>query len=434
MQESGIEFATRFGHDIGEPLLDVVYEFHRSTFLRHGKQPYLTREFFSEIARTLGESVMFKIALHGSRPVAAAVFFCSPDALYGRYWGADAEYHSLHFETCYHQGIEFCIERGIRRFEPGTQGEHKVARGFSPTLTWSAHYIGDRRFRSGCPRLPGARGCGGRCLRHPGWRTPALSPRPMKTITWLSLTDPPDHFSAEDRALDDPAGLLAAGGDLSTERLLAAYQRGIFPWYSKGQPVLWWSPDPRAVLMPGEFRLTRSLAKTLRNRGFTLLIDQDFLGVIDGCAAPRARSPGTWLVPEMRAAYLQLHRQGHAHSFETWLNGALVGGLYGIRLGNVFFGESMFSLERDASKAALAHLVEYCRVQGVAVIDCQLTSQHLQSMGSRQISRTQFQDLLREHVAMAPVFVQYPRPQCLKKMRFRWRVRSSRLCPIRPSE
>jgi leucyl/phenylalanyl-tRNA---protein transferase len=232
----------------------------------------------------------------------------------------------------------------------------------------------------------------------------------MKSITWLSPTDPPDRFPPTERALDDPAGLLAAGGDLSTARLLAAYQRGIFPWYSEGQPVLWWSPDPRAVLMPEEFRLTRSLAKTLRNRGFTLTIDRNFQGVIDGCAAPRAHSPGTWLLPEMRAAYLELHRLGHAHSFETWLNDALVGGLYGIRLGNVFFGESMFSLERDASKAAVAHLVDYCRCEGVVVIDCQLPSRHLQSLGSRLISRAQFQGLLRAHIAMATVFVQYPRP------------------------
>jgi len=232
----------------------------------------------------------------------------------------------------------------------------------------------------------------------------------MKSITWLSPTDPPDRFPPVERALDDPAGLLAAGGDLSTVRLLAAYQRGIFPWYSAGQPVLWWSPDPRAVLLPAEFRLSRSLAKTLRNRGFIPRIDHDFQGVIDACAAPRTRSPGTWLLPEMRAAYLQLHHLGHAHSFETWRDDTLVGGLYGVRLGNVFFGESMFSLERDASKAALARLVEYCRSQAVAVIDCQIPSQHLQSMGSRLISRTQFQDLLREHIAMEPVFVQYPRP------------------------
>jgi predicted N-acyltransferase len=146
--ESGIHFETRFGTDIDAPLMDAVYGFHRGTFLRHGHEPYLSREFFSEVTRTMGEALMFKIAMQGAEPVAAAVFFWSPEALYGRYWGSAEEHHSLHFETCYHQGIEFCIERGIGRFEPGTQGEHKVARGFAPTLTWSAHYIGDRSFRA----------------------------------------------------------------------------------------------------------------------------------------------------------------------------------------------------------------------------------------------------------------------------------------------
>ena len=152
--EAGIRFETRFGGDLDERLLDSVYGFHRDTFLRHGNEPYLTREFFSEIRRTLGDALMVKVAMHRpaqpaarETPVAAAIFFWSQDALYGRYWGAAADYHSLHFETCYHQGIEFCIERGVRRFEPGTQGEHKVSRGFEPTLTWSGHYIADGAFR-----------------------------------------------------------------------------------------------------------------------------------------------------------------------------------------------------------------------------------------------------------------------------------------------
>ena len=150
--EAGIRFETRFGEELDARLLDSVYAFHRETFLRHGNEPYLTREFFSEIARTLGDALMVKVAMHRSKaaetPVAAAIFFWSPEALYGRYWGSAAEYHSLHFETCYHQGIEFCIERGVKRFEPGTQGEHKVSRGFEPTLTWSGHYIADSAFRS----------------------------------------------------------------------------------------------------------------------------------------------------------------------------------------------------------------------------------------------------------------------------------------------
>ena len=147
VREAGIHFETRFGGELDPPLLDRVYGFHRETFLRHGHEPYLTREFFGEIARTLGEALVVKIARHRRTPVAAAIFFWCPETLYGRYWGAEEEYHSLHFETCYHQGIEFCIERGVKRFEPGTQGEHKVARGFEPQLTWSAHYIADPRFR-----------------------------------------------------------------------------------------------------------------------------------------------------------------------------------------------------------------------------------------------------------------------------------------------
>jgi leucyl/phenylalanyl-tRNA---protein transferase len=219
----------------------------------------------------------------------------------------------------------------------------------------------------------------------------------VKSITWLSPQDAAEWFPPLEQALDEPSGLLAAGGDLSPARLLAAYQRGIFPWYSPGQPVLWWSPDPRAVLFPAEFRLARSLAKTMRNRGFESVVDRDFRGVIEACAAPRRRSIGTWITPEMVGAYVELHRRGFAHSVETWLDGRLVGGLYGVRLGRVFFGESMFSLERDASKVALARLVELSLAEGIVVIDCQMASHHLESLGSRQIPRSRFQLLLREH-------------------------------------
>jgi uncharacterized protein len=146
--EAGVRFETRFGGDLDEALLDHIYALHRDTFLRHGHEPYLTRAFFSEIARTLPESFMVKLAVHQRAIVAVAIFFCSREVLFGRYWGAAADYHSLHFEACYHQGIEFCIERGIARFEPGTQGEHKVSRGFEPVITWSGHYIADLRFRA----------------------------------------------------------------------------------------------------------------------------------------------------------------------------------------------------------------------------------------------------------------------------------------------
>lgn len=230
----------------------------------------------------------------------------------------------------------------------------------------------------------------------------------MKTITWLSPQDEPEWFPPLEQALDEPAGLLAAGGDLSTVRLLAAYRRGIFPWYSPGQPVLWWSPDPRAVLFPEEFHCTRSLAKTLRNGGFECAINRDFRGVIEACAAPRPQSVGTWITPEMLAAYVELHRRGYAHSIETYRASRLVGGLYGVRLGAVFFGESMFSRERDASKVALARLVESCLAEGIVVIDCQMASAHLESLGSRRIPRSRFQSLVRKHASLTPLPLALP--------------------------
>lgn len=210
------------------------------------------------------------------------------------------------------------------------------------------------------------------------------------SIVWLSEHDSPEAFPPVDRALREPDGLLAAGGDLSPERLLAAYRRGIFPWYSAGQPILWWCPDPRAVLLPGDFKTSRSLAKTIRNKGFETRIDTAFKDVVRACGSSTIRPGGTWLSVEMRAAYTQLHHLGYAHSFETWLDGTLVGGLYGVALGRMFFGESMFSLERDASKVALARLCGELLVRGIQMIDCQMATPHLLSLGAQLIPRAQF--------------------------------------------
>lgn len=205
-----------------------------------------------------------------------------------------------------------------------------------------------------------------------------------------------------DQALREPPGLLAAGGDLSPARLLAAYERGVFPWYSAQQPILWWSPDPRMVLFPEEFKCSRSLAKTLRNGPFSTRVDHAFGAAIRGCAAPRASGPDTWLNQEMIASYEQLHELGFGHSIETYLQDELVGGLYGIQLGQVFFGESMFSRQRDASKVALARLVEECRARDIRLIDCQVASSHLASLGAREVSRTQFVALLKVHARRSP--------------------------------
>jgi leucyl/phenylalanyl-tRNA--protein transferase len=221
----------------------------------------------------------------------------------------------------------------------------------------------------------------------------------QKTITWLTPEVDREWFPPLDQALDEPEGLLAAGGDLSPARLLAAYRRGIFPWYSAGQPVLWWAPDPREVLVPAEFKCSRSLAKTLRNRGFEVDVDRAFGEVVSACAARRENSTGTWITPEMHAAYCELHARGQAHSVEVRLGGALVGGLYGVQLGRVFFGESMFSRERDASKVALARLVERALVAGLQLIDCQLPTPHLRSLGSRPMPRSEFSALVGELTA-----------------------------------
>jgi len=224
-----------------------------------------------------------------------------------------------------------------------------------------------------------------------------------KAITWLTPEGDREWFPPLDRALDEPEGLLAAGGDLAPERLLAAYRRGIFPWYSAGQPVLWWSPNPREVLDPREFKCSRSLAKTLRNRGFEVAFDRDFPAVVQACAARRDNSPGTWITPEMHTAYCTLFQRGHAHSVEVRLGGQLVGGLYGVLLGGVFFGESMFSRERDASKVALARLVEKGLVAGLQLIDCQLPTPHLRSLGSKPMNRAAFSKLVSSATAGAPV-------------------------------
>jgi leucyl/phenylalanyl-tRNA--protein transferase len=217
----------------------------------------------------------------------------------------------------------------------------------------------------------------------------------MKSITWLQPGDPPPAFPPLDRALDEPPGLLAAGGDLSPERLIAAYQRGIFPWYSAGEPVLWWSPDPREVLFPAEMRISRSLRRVLRRGLFTITENRDFTAVMAGCATARGPTTGTWLTAEMRTAYQQLHARGIASSIEVWSGSELAGGLYGVRSGRVFSGESMFSFKDNASKVALAWLAQHCPERGIELIDCQMPSAHLRSLGSRPLPRSEFVSYLR---------------------------------------
>lgn len=219
----------------------------------------------------------------------------------------------------------------------------------------------------------------------------------MKPVTWLradSLDFPP-----VEQAFEDPPGLLAAGGDLRPERLLAAYSRGIFPWYDDDSPILWWSPDPRMVLRPGDVHVSRSLAKLIRQDRYVVTMDTAFAEVIQHCAALRAEREGTWITDEMQAAYYHLHRLGHAHSVEVWQDDCLLGGLYGIAMGKLFFGESMFSLAPNTSKLAFVALARQLQQWGFAMIDCQMPTEHLRSMGAREMSRADFQTVLRQWCA-----------------------------------
>jgi leucyl/phenylalanyl-tRNA--protein transferase len=212
-------------------------------------------------------------------------------------------------------------------------------------------------------------------------------------IPWIKSSA---DFPNVDSALHEPGGLLCMGGTLGVEMIVAAYKRGIFPWYSEGQPVLWWSPDPRMVLFPDELKISRSLAKVVRSGKFEVRLDTAFKDVIEGCAAPREPRHGTWITPDMQAAYTRLHQQGIAHSAEAWLNGQLVGGLYGIALGKMFYGESMFTRVTNASKVAFVTLVEKLRADGFHLIDCQQETRHLASFGARPIPRSEFTQRVKE--------------------------------------
>lgn len=207
-------------------------------------------------------------------------------------------------------------------------------------------------------------------------------------LRWLE----PDNleFPPVNEALSDPNGLLAVGGDLSPERLLLAYSQGIFPWYEEGQPLLWWSPDPRTAVTPDTVHVSRSMRKFLRRTDFTITFDHDFPAVIGACAAPRGYTDDTWITPAMQRAYIELHHRGHAHSVEVWEGSQLVGGLYGVAQGRAFFGESMFSRRSNASKTAFLALAGRLRQQGYGLLDCQMPTAHLLSLGAQNISRARF--------------------------------------------
>ncbi|MFN3163080.1 MAG: leucyl/phenylalanyl-tRNA--protein transferase [Pseudohongiellaceae bacterium] len=218
-------------------------------------------------------------------------------------------------------------------------------------------------------------------------------------IPWLSPDDS-IAFPPVELALDDPNGLLAAGGLLTRDWLLAAYRRGIFPWYEQGDPILWWSPDPRLVLIPDQVHLSRSLRKLIRKQPYVLTLDQDFPQVIAACSAPRDGSDGTWITPAMQQAYCDLHDHGHAHSVEVWDGDELVGGLYGVAIGRMFYGESMFSAQTNTSKIAVVYLARQLQQWDFAMIDCQVKTAHLQSMGAKEIPRQEFLRCVQRNVTI----------------------------------
>ena len=215
----------------------------------------------------------------------------------------------------------------------------------------------------------------------------------MAHLTWLTAKDL--AFPSADHAMEEPNGLLAAGGDLSVPRLITAYRHGIFPWYAPGQPILWWCPDPRTVLWPNGLHVSRSMRKLIRQQRMRVTLDQDFSSVIRACAEPRHYADGTWITPQMQQAYIDLHRAGIAHSVEVWQDGLLVGGLYGVALGKVFFGESMFSDDTNASKAAMFALCSILIANNFVLLDCQVDSPHVLRMGAEMIPRQQMLKILK---------------------------------------
>lgn len=221
-------------------------------------------------------------------------------------------------------------------------------------------------------------------------------------LTLLNATDPDEGFPDPETALTEPNGLLAIGGCLSPRRLISAYQQGIFPWFNPGDPIFWWSPDPRLVLNPAEIHLSRNLQKTLRKQEYKISFDQAFEEVICACAAPRRGSPETWITESMIESYLALHALGHAHSVEAWYEGHLAGGLYGVSIGRVFFGESMFYRRSNASKVAFAVLTQHLKRWNFALIDCQIQTEHLLSLGAKEIPRKEFIDQIGRHCHKNP--------------------------------
>ena len=385
---AGVHCEIRHGDELDAQEWQTVHRLYRATFDAHGNHPALTEGFFRHLGHRLARQVLVVFCHRGGKVIAASLFLRSSTTLYGRYWGADEQIPGLHFEACYYQGIVYCLQQGLN-IRTWRQGEHKIARGFrrkrGRSIASSIHAFRSDRRRpaAGSDRIEdGSRGSDStRSL--PARRGNRMIRLPRLAMDRIAF---PDVASA----LTEPNGLLAYGGDLRSERLLAAYALGIFPWYSEGQPLLWWSPDPRLVMDTPNPHVPRRLRRWLKTCSWSIRADRAFAAVVRACAQPRRHDGGTWITQDMFDAYCRLHAQGHAHSIEVWDKEELVGGIYGVAIGRMFFGESMFSRRDHASKVALLALCRGLSVLEFPLLDAQVSSSHLLTLGAYELPRAKF--------------------------------------------
>ena len=355
---AGITCEILHGDEMSPRDWQIVHAFYEATFDEKGNYPALTLPFFQHLGSAMPRRVLTVIARRGRDPIAAALLLRSSDTLYGRYWGSSENVPGLHFEVCYYQGIDYCLKHGLRPLRTGcarrTQTGARVSADDNALVPLHRRHAISQSDR----RCAAARS---RWIAGLSRRTDvafAVFQSGMIRIAVLRA-GAHDPFPAVETALADPDGLLAAGGDLSPERLLDAYRHGIFPWFSAGDPILWWSPATRTVFDSNRVHVSDRLRRWLKKCDWTLRADSAFAEVVLACASPRATQPTTWITPEMFAAYLRLHELGYAHSVEIFDGDGLVGGIYGVAVGRMFFGESMFSYATNASKVALIAL---CRM------------------------------------------------------------------------
>ena len=388
--QHGLHLQMCNGTELDSDAWQHIHALYSATFDMKGNHAALTAAFFQYLGTQMGDAVNIAMARDGENMVAMALFLKSADTLYGRYWGARVDLPGLHFELCYYRGIEYAIANRLaivraRRTRRAQTGAWLFASAHAFATFLVARGISFCRTQRACTRSRWRR-----CL----CRRLATSYALRRTMIRLPLLDDvaPGRFPDPRSALAEPNGLLAFGGDLSPARLLSAYAHGIFPWFNEGDPILWWSPDPRCVFRTAHLKPNRSLRRALAGKHWHITVDRAFRRVMEACAAPRRDEAGTWISPMMIDAYGVLHDRGHAHSVEVWDDEQLVGGVYGIAIGRLFYGESMFSTHSGGSKIALCALAALLREWSFPLIDAQVTNPHLLSLGAEEWPRDVFLD------------------------------------------